>query len=217
MEEAINHPDTNFVVVGLPNHFHEGAIALAAAAGKAGLCTKPLARTAYEAKRILDSVEKAGVFAGYLEDPCYTPKTLKAIAAVQSEAVGDVTWVRSREAHPGPHSAWFWDALEFDRTLGDRRAAQITNCEAAVGSSEVGGEDRSGPGVATQQHRRSTTRRRGFANLSHQAPGDELVDSIGNRRAGQTGGVSELGSGGCAHPTDQFEDRTRCAHSYACS
>ena len=24
-------------------------------------------------------------------------------------ALGDVTWVRSREAHPGPHSAWFWD------------------------------------------------------------------------------------------------------------
>ena len=109
MEEAINHPDTNVVVVGLPNHLHEEAIALAAAAGKAILCTKPLARTAEEAKRILDRVEKAGVFAGYLEDLCYTPKTLKAIAAVQNGAVGDVTWVRSREAHPGPHSAWFWD------------------------------------------------------------------------------------------------------------
>ena len=109
MEDAINHHDTNVVVVGLPNHLHEEAIALAAAAGKAVLCTKPLARTAEEAKRILDSVEKAGVFAGYLEDLCYTPKTLKAIAAVQNGAVGDVTWVRSREAHPGPHSAWFWD------------------------------------------------------------------------------------------------------------
>jgi predicted dehydrogenase len=109
MEEAINHPDTNVVVVGLPNHLHEEAISLAASAGKAVLCTKPLARTAEEAKRILDNVEKAGVFAGYLEDLCYTPKTLKAIAAVQNGAVGDVTWVRSREAHPGPHSAWFWD------------------------------------------------------------------------------------------------------------
>jgi predicted dehydrogenase len=24
-------------------------------------------------------------------------------------AIGDVTWVRARETHPGPHSAWFWD------------------------------------------------------------------------------------------------------------
>ena len=58
---------------------------------------------------MLESVEKAGVFGGYLEDLCYTPKTLKAIAAVRAGAIGDVTWVRSRETHPGPHSAWFWD------------------------------------------------------------------------------------------------------------
>ena len=109
MEEAVNHPDTDVVVVGLPNHLHEEAIALAARAGKAVLCTKPLARTAEEAKRILDSVEKAGVFGGYLEDLCYTPKTLKAIKTVKAGAIGDVTWVRSRETHPGPHSAWFWD------------------------------------------------------------------------------------------------------------
>ena len=45
----------------------------------------------------------AGVFGGYLEDLCYTPKTLKAIASVAAGAIGDVTWVRSRETHPGPH------------------------------------------------------------------------------------------------------------------
>jgi predicted dehydrogenase len=58
---------------------------------------------------MLQVVEKAGVFAGYLEDLCYTPKTLKAIASVEDGAVGQVTWVRAREAHPGPHAAWFWD------------------------------------------------------------------------------------------------------------
>jgi predicted dehydrogenase len=109
LEEAVKHPDTDTVVVGLPNHMHEEAIAAAAAAGKAVLCTKPLARTAEEAKRILDTVERAGVFSGYLEDLVYTPKTLKAIKAVNDGAIGDVMWVRSRETHPGPHSAWFWD------------------------------------------------------------------------------------------------------------
>ena len=58
---------------------------------------------------MLAAVEAAGVFGGYLEDLCYTPKTLKAIAAVEAGALGEVTWVRSRETHPGPHSAWFWD------------------------------------------------------------------------------------------------------------
>jgi len=100
------------VVVGLPNHLHEEAVTAAAAAGKAVLVTKPLARSAAEAGRILEEVERAGVFGGYLEDLVYTPKTRKALASTQSGAVGDVLWVRSRETHPGPHSAWFWDATQ---------------------------------------------------------------------------------------------------------
>ena len=80
---AINHPDTDVVVVGLPNFLHEEAVGLAAKAGKAVLCTKPLGRTAEEARRMLETVEKAGVFAGYLEDLCYTPKSLKAVKAVR--------------------------------------------------------------------------------------------------------------------------------------
>ena len=32
------------------------------------------------------------------------------MAAVRAGQIGQVTWARSRETHPGPHSAWFWDA-----------------------------------------------------------------------------------------------------------
>lgn len=109
MDEAIEDPDTDVVVIGLPNHMHEEAVQKAARAGKAVLCTKPLGRTADEARRMLEEVERAGVFAGYLEDLVYTPKTLKSIQAVHDGAVGDVLWVRSRETHPGPHAAWFWE------------------------------------------------------------------------------------------------------------
>jgi predicted dehydrogenase len=109
LKAAIEHLETDVVVVGLPNYLHEEVVGLAAAAGKAVLCTKPLGRNADEAQRMLQVVERANVFAGYLEDLVYTPKTLKAISAVESGAIGEVTWVRSRETHPGPHSAWFWD------------------------------------------------------------------------------------------------------------
>jgi len=109
MAAAINHPDTDVVVVALPNFLHEEVVGMVARAGKAVLCTKPLGRNAEEARRMLAVVEDAGVFAGYLEDLCYTPKTLKAIASARAGAIGDVTWVRSRETHPGPRSAWFWD------------------------------------------------------------------------------------------------------------
>lgn len=109
MAVAINDPETSVVVIGLPNNLHEEAVKLAAEAGKAILCTKPLGRTAEEAKRMLDIVEKAGVFHGYLEDLVYTPKTLKALQSVKNGALGKVLWARSRETHPGPHSDWFWD------------------------------------------------------------------------------------------------------------
>jgi predicted dehydrogenase len=109
MDKAVRHPETDLVIVGLPNNLHKKACLLAAEAGKAVLCTKPLARNASEALEILKAVEKAGVFAGYLEDLVYTPKTLKSLVSVKNGALGKILWVRSRETHPGPHSAWFWD------------------------------------------------------------------------------------------------------------
>jgi predicted dehydrogenase len=112
LEQAIAHDETDTVVVGLPNDLHLQAVELAAKHGKAVLCTKPLARTAAEAKQMLDTVERAGIFAGYLEDLVYTPKTMKSIRAVREGQIGEVTWARSRETHPGPHSAWFWDATK---------------------------------------------------------------------------------------------------------
>lgn len=108
-QAAVDDPAIDAVIVALPNHLHAPVVTAAARAGKAVLCTKPLARTAGEALGMLEAVERAGVFHAYLEDLVYTPKTLKALAATAAGAVGRVLWVRSREAHPGPHSEWFWN------------------------------------------------------------------------------------------------------------
>src|SRR3546814_13559573 len=58
---------------------------------------------------MLDCVENAVVVDGYLEDLVYTPKTIQALESVQKGALGTILLARSREAHPGPHSDWFWD------------------------------------------------------------------------------------------------------------
>jgi len=112
MAEAVVDPETDVVVIGIPNNLHQKAVLMAVEAGKAVLCTKPLGRNAAEAKAMLDAVEEAGVFNGYLEDLVYAPKTLKSIASVKSGALGKVLWARSRETHPGPHSDWFWDPAQ---------------------------------------------------------------------------------------------------------
>jgi predicted dehydrogenase len=112
IDEALRHPGVTTVVIGLPNFMHLEVVRKAVQAPniKAILCTKPLARSGAEAAEILKVVEDAGVFHGYLEDLVYAPKALKAIKSVQDGAIGDVLVARSRETHPGPHSAWFFDA-----------------------------------------------------------------------------------------------------------
>lgn len=109
MEEAISRPEVDVVCISLPNNLHEEAVMLCCQHKKAVVTTKPLGRNAVEAKRMLDAVESAGIFNGYLEDLVYTPKFLKAYESVQNGALGRILWARSREAHPGPHSDWFWD------------------------------------------------------------------------------------------------------------
>lgn len=109
MEAAINRPEVDIVCISLPNHRHEEAVMLCCKHKKAVMTTKPLARNADEAKRMLEAVEKAGIFNGYLEDLVYTPKFIKAHESVKNGALGRILWAKSRETHPGPHSDWFWD------------------------------------------------------------------------------------------------------------
>ena len=109
MEESIAHPDVQIVCIALPNNLHEEAVMLCCKHKKAVITTKPLGRNAAEAKRMLEAVESAGIFHGYLEDLVYTPKFLKAVESVRKGALGRILWAKSRETHPGPHSNWFWD------------------------------------------------------------------------------------------------------------
>jgi len=109
MEQAINRPEVDIVCISLPNNLHEEAVMLCCKHKKAVMTTKPLGRNAVEAKRMLEAVEKAGIFNGYLEDLVYTPKFIKALDSVKNGALGRILWAKSRETHPGPHSDWFWD------------------------------------------------------------------------------------------------------------
>ena len=109
MEAAINQKEVDVVLIALPNNLHLPAVAACAKAKKHVICTKPLGRTAEEAKQMLDLVEENEIFGGYLEDLCYTPKFLKSMESIRQGSIGRVLWAKSRETHPGPHSDWFWD------------------------------------------------------------------------------------------------------------
>ncbi len=99
MEESIAHPDVDIVCIALPNNLHEEAVILCCKHKKAVMTTKPLGRNGAEAKRMLEAVESAGIFNGYLEDLVYTPKFIKAHESVKN---GAEYYGRSQEKHtPG--------------------------------------------------------------------------------------------------------------------
>jgi predicted dehydrogenase len=109
MEESIANANVDIVCIALPNNLHEEAVMLCCKHKKAVMTTKPLGRNAKEAHRMLQAVEDAGIFNGYLEDLVYSPKFLKAHESVKNGALGRILWAKSRETHPGPHSDWFWN------------------------------------------------------------------------------------------------------------
>ncbi|MXV50857.1 Gfo/Idh/MocA family oxidoreductase [Pedobacter sp. HMF7647] len=109
LEEALSHPDVDVVIIALSNDLHLQAVQACAKAQKHILCTKPLGRTAAEAKQMLQLVDEAGIMGGYLEDLCYSPKFLKSLQSIKNGSLGRILWAKSREAHPGPHSNWFWN------------------------------------------------------------------------------------------------------------
>lgn len=109
IEKLCADPEVEAVDIGLPNFLHEKAAIIAAENGKHVICEKPLARNLEEAKAMLNAVEKAKVIHCYAENQVFVPHIIKAKELIGKGAIGDVFWIRSREAHFGPHSAWFWD------------------------------------------------------------------------------------------------------------
>jgi predicted dehydrogenase len=88
--------EVEMVIVALPNHMHVDAVRTAAAAGKAIVCTKPLARNAEEAAEIVRIVRAAGVLHGYAETEVFSPSVVKAREIIESGAIGEVISVRAR-------------------------------------------------------------------------------------------------------------------------
>src|SRR2546423_2156024 len=109
VEGVIRRNDLDLIVLGAPNYVHKELALKCAKAGKHVVCTKPLARNRHEAKEMLDAVRAAGVLHGYAETEVFSPAVVKAKQYIDSGGVGKVLTVRSREAHSGPHEAWFWD------------------------------------------------------------------------------------------------------------
>jgi predicted dehydrogenase len=106
---ALEPLDVDLAIIALPNFLHKEATLACARARRPMVCTKPLGRTAAEAREMLALAKEAGVMHGYAETEVFSPAVMKAREMIERGSIGRVLTVRSREAHFGPHSPWFWD------------------------------------------------------------------------------------------------------------
>ena len=109
IEKLCSDQEVDVVVVALPNYLHLKAIESAAENHKHIICEKPLARNAKEALNALNAVQRYGVLHCYAENQVFIPQIVKARGLIRDGSLGKLTGIRSREAHSGPHSAWFYD------------------------------------------------------------------------------------------------------------
>jgi len=86
-------------------------------------CEKPLGRTAGEARRMLELVQRAGLLDGYLENQLFSPSVTRGKDILWSRGAaltGAPYLARAAEEHSGPHMPWFWEgSLQGGGVLND--------------------------------------------------------------------------------------------------
>ncbi len=94
-QDMIADPDVQVFDNGGPNNAHAEPCIAAAQAGKHVFCEKPLARTAEEAKAMLDAVEKAGVKHMVAYNYRFVPAIVQARNLIASGALGRIFHFRA--------------------------------------------------------------------------------------------------------------------------
>jgi predicted dehydrogenase len=123
------------VDITLPTFVKLEAVQAASERGKDVMVEKPFGRNAKEARGMVDAVTKHKVLHGYAENQLFFPQVERAMEIRKNGTIGKVFWVRSREAHFGPHSPWFWDGdLAGGGVLREMGCHSIEACRKIIGA-----------------------------------------------------------------------------------
>lgn len=101
-EEAINHPGVEAVVIVTPTDTHARYIELAALAGKAIFCEKPVAKDLGETRRVLEIVEQKGVPFQIGFNRRYDPPYLAAKEKIEAGEIGQIEQFIAVMRDPAP-------------------------------------------------------------------------------------------------------------------
>jgi len=108
--DLLSRETPDFVDLALPHFLHEEVTIACAQAGRHILSEKPLATSLESADRILEAVDKAGVYLGIMHNYRYLPHNARALELIAEGRIGDPFFVRS-EGLGGGH---YRGASEYD-------------------------------------------------------------------------------------------------------
>jgi predicted dehydrogenase len=136
---VIDDPEINIIDIVTPNNTHPEIAIAAAQAGKHVICEKPLARTAAEAKAMLDAVEAAGVTHMVAFNYRHTPAVALARKIIEEGRIGTIlnfrgTYLQDWSADPnGPLSWRFQKKIAGSGAVGDIATHVIDMARYLVG------------------------------------------------------------------------------------
>lgn len=116
LDTVLSRDDIDGVVVNSPTNMHKDIMIKAARAGKHIFTEKVLSFTVADCNEIADEIKKAGVkFCISLPKRCQTD-VLFAKKAIEDGLLGDITYMRVRNAHNGSSAGWL-PAFFYDEKL----------------------------------------------------------------------------------------------------
>jgi predicted dehydrogenase len=136
---VIDDPEIHIIDIVTPNNTHPEIAIAAAQAGKHVICEKPLARTAAEAKTMLDAVEAAGVTHMVAFNYRHTPAVALARKIIEEGRIGTIlnfrgTYLQDWSADPnGPLSWRFQKKIAGSGAVGDIATHVIDMARYLVG------------------------------------------------------------------------------------
>ena len=107
LQDVLENPDVDAVVVSTPHYLHTPLAIEAAKAGKHVVVEKPMATDIHDAQAIISACNSAGVLCSAKEGGVrYQPSTQRARELIQSGAIGDVMAIQIYGAANKPVSYW---------------------------------------------------------------------------------------------------------------
>ena len=113
VEELIESPDVEAVIISTPPQFHEPLAVAAAKVGKHALVEKPMAATPEACERMIDAARAAGTLLSVGYNQRYFPALKVVRDFVQSGEIGRLSHVRAYAGHVGLaefKAPWMYDA-----------------------------------------------------------------------------------------------------------